>query len=47
MELKKTKKELGNMKLFVLRIPKYFTSHSNPDRLKKYLGLGKDKEDIL
>ncbi len=47
MELKKTKKELGNMNLFVLRIPKYFTSHSNPERLKKYLGLGKDRGKIL
>jgi len=47
MELKKTKKELGNMKFFVLRIPMYLTSHSKPERLRKYVGLGKDMEKIL
>ena len=39
------KQKLGETKYFRLRVPKYFTSHSKPERLRKYFGLNKIKNE--
>ena len=42
---KDIKIELGETKFMSLRVPLYFTSHSKPERLRRYLSLNKKKEN--